>query len=76
MTNHISGTSTLGGTPTQARVTLVNSETNAIVSSQLSNATTGQWAFPNLPAGTYEVVSIIDGYKARIDGPWALDGVA
>lgn len=74
MTNHISGTSQLNGTPTQARVTLINSVTNTIASSQLSNATTGQWAFPNLPAGTYEVITLIAGYKARIDGPWALDG--
>lgn len=74
MANVISGISSLLGTPTQARVTLVNSDTNAIVSSQLSNAATGEWAFPNLPAGRYEVITLIAGYKARVDGPWVLDG--
>lgn len=74
MANAISGVTNLSGSPTEARVTLVNVATNTVVSSQLSNATTGAWAFPNLPAGMYEVVITKPGYKQRCDGPWTLDG--
>lgn len=74
MADTISGITQFNGTPTQARVTLVNVNTNTIVSSQLSNATTGAFSFTGLAAGTYEIVIIKAGYKARCDGPWVLDG--
>lgn len=76
MSDTISGIITLSDAPTQARVTLINSDTGAVVASQLSNNTTGAFSFSPLAAGTYEIVILIDGYKPRADGPWTLDGVA
>lgn len=72
MATTISGITTLNDTPTQARVSLVNTDTNLIVSSLLSDATTGAFGFTGLPAGTYEIIVFIDGYKPRVDGPWTL----
>lgn len=76
MADTISGITQLNGTPTQARVTLINTDTNTIVSSQLSNVTTGAFSFTGLAAGRYELLTLIPGYKALVDGPWVLDGVA
>lgn len=75
MTDTISGVTSLSGTPTRARVTLIDSTTNTVVSSIFSAESTGAWAFPNLPAGTYEVLIVKQGYKAQCDGPWTLDGI-
>lgn len=75
MANTISGVTQLNGVPTQARVTLFNIGTKAVVSSQLSDVGTGAWSFPALAAGTYEVLIVKAGYKAQVDGPWTLDGL-
>jgi hypothetical protein len=75
MADTISGITKLSGSPTQARVSVVNTATNLIVASQLSNASTGAFSFAGLPAGTYEIVILKAGYKPQVDGPWTLDGV-
>lgn len=74
MANSLSGTITLSGAPTQARVTAYNVSTGLAVASVLSNATTGKWNITPLPAGTYEIFITKSGYKGRCDGPWTLDG--
>jgi hypothetical protein len=76
MTDSIAGISALNGVPTQARVVLINSVTNLIVASQLSDPGTGAWSFTGLATGTYEVVQLIDGYKGRVDGPWSAVSVS
>lgn len=76
MADTISGVIQLSGAPTQARVTLINSDTGAVVATQLSDAVTGAFSFSSLAAGSYELLTLIPGYKALVDGPWVLDGVA
>src|SRR5690606_26585210 len=75
MTDTISGFSHLNGAPVQARVTLLDVNGNEIVDTTLSDAGTGARAFAGLPAGRYEEVQQDDGYKARVDGPWVLEGI-
>ncbi len=74
MTDTISGFTHLKGSPVEARVSLIDVATNSIVGTTLSDAGTGAWAFSGLPAGRYEVVQMVEGYKARVDGPWVLEG--
>ncbi len=74
MTDTISGFTHLNGSPVQARVSLIDVASNSIVGTTLSDAGTGAWAFSGLPAGRYEVVQMVEGYKARVDGPWVLSG--
>lgn len=74
MTDTISGFTHLNGSPVQARVSLIDVASNSIVGTTLSDAGTGAWAFSGLPAGTYEVLQLVDGYRGLMDGPWVLVG--
>lgn len=74
MADTISGVTTIAGVPGQARVALLNIDTDTIVASALSNASTGVFEFTGLDAGTYELLIRVAGYKPVVHGPWALDG--
>ena len=74
MSDTISGVTTLNGTPAQARVSVINVESNDVVGTALSDAGTGAFSIAGLPAGVYELLTVFDGYKPRVDGPWMLDG--
>ncbi len=75
MANSVTGVITLNGNPTDARATLVNTDTNTIVGSVTVTALSNGFAFGSLPAGKYEVIIFKSGYAPRVHGPWVLDGV-
>jgi len=76
MANALSGTTKIGGTLGQTRVTLVNTATNAVVSTTLSDASTGAWSFTGLAAGMYDGMCLKDGYKPLVHGPFYISGFA
>ena len=72
MADTISGITTLNGTPTEARVTVIDTGDNSVAATALSDSGDGTFAFTGLGTGTYELLVMVDGKKPTVDGPWAL----
>ena len=73
MADTISGITTLNGTPTQARVTVIDTGDNSVAATALSDSGDGTFSFAGLGTGTYELLVMVDGKKPTVDGPWALE---
>lgn len=73
MADTISGITTLNGTPTQARVTVIDTGDNSVAATALSDSGDGTFSFAGLGTGTYELLVMADGKKPTVDGPWALE---
>ena len=76
MADTIQGTVKLNGVPTSAKVTIVKTTDNSIVTSVNADPVTGAWSANSLPAGRYEAVIFKAGYRAVVEGPWDLDGIS
>lgn len=72
MADTISGITTLNGTATQARVTVIDTGDNSVAATALSDSGDGTFSFAGLGTGVYELLVQIDGQKPTVDGPWSL----